>query len=172
MKTLILGGTRSGKSRFAEQLAINTERPVSYIATARPDDAEMRRRIETHRERRPKHWRVIEEPLALGAVLSQQPDHGCTVVECLTLWLTNLLLLHDQDRFNCERWSLFHALLEFRGQLILVGNETNLGVTPTDALSRRFCDEAGRLHQELAQRCERVALMVAGLPLALKGTLP
>lgn len=172
MKTLIIGGTRSGKSRLAEQLAAHCALPVVYVATAEPKDQEMRQRIDAHRARRPRHWQLIEEPIALGSVMSQQPDHGCVVVECLTLWLTNLLLLDEQDAFARERWSLFRALSDFRGELILVGNEVNMGVTPADALSRRFCDEAGRLHQELGQRCERVLLTAAGLPLALKGALP
>lgn len=169
MKTLILGGVRSGKSRLAERLAQATQRPVTYVATAQPQDPEMRARIEAHRVRRSSDWLVIEEPLALGDVLARQGPDGCTIVECLTLWLTNLLM-QDQDVFTRERQAFFDALPAFAGELILVSNETNLGVIPMDPLSRRFCDEAGRMHQELAQRCERVLFTAAGLPLTLKET--
>ena len=172
MKTLILGGVRSGKSGLAEQLAAESTLPVTYIATAQPHDDEMQQRIAAHRARRPPDWTLIEEPLALGTTLARQRDNGCIVVECLTLWLTNLLLLDDMNAFARERWALFQALAELRGELILVGNETNMGVTPADTLSRRYCDEAGRLHQDLAQRCDRVLFTAAGLPLALKGNLP
>lgn len=168
MLTLILGGVRSGKSRLAEQLALATDLSVTYLATARADDTEMRARIDAHRARRPQTWKVVEEPLALGMVLDSQREGECILVDCLTLWLTNLLLA-EPEAFARERQSFLHALGRPKGDVILVSNETNLGVIPADALARRFCDEAGILHQELAQRCDRVILTVAGLPQILKG---
>jgi adenosylcobinamide kinase / adenosylcobinamide-phosphate guanylyltransferase len=170
MKTLILGGVRSGKSRLAERLARESDLPVTYLATALAGDQEMATRIEQHRANRPDTWQLVEEPYRLAEALSRhaRPD-CCVLVECLTLWLTNLLLADDPGRFDEEREALLRTLPELPGTLILVGNETNMGVIPMGELSRRFCDESGRLHQELAERCERVLLTVAGLPMTLKG---
>ena len=169
-KTLILGGVRSGKSRLAERLATESQWPVIYIATATIADEEMRARIAAHRVRRPDHWQVIEEPLALASVLNQyaKTDH-CVLVDCLTLWLTNLLMHADASRFESERSALLNVLPHLTGKLILVSNETNMGIIPLGELSRRYCDEAGKLHQEIAQCCDQVVLTVAGLPLMLKG---
>ncbi|MBU6442610.1 MAG: bifunctional adenosylcobinamide kinase/adenosylcobinamide-phosphate guanylyltransferase [Alphaproteobacteria bacterium] len=169
MKTLVLGGVRSGKSRYAEAMARKSGLAVSYIATAKPDDAEMAARIAHHRGRRPVDWVLVEEPLALGAQLNAQaaPDR-CVMVDCLTLWLTNLLLAPDGVVAR-ERGALLDALLALPGEIVLVSNETGLGVVPLGELTRRYCDEAGRLHQDLARICDRVVLMVAGLPLFLKG---
>lgn len=168
MKTLILGGIRSGKSRYAETLARAAAQPVTYIATATVQDDEMRRRVEAHRERRPIDWRIVEEPLALAeALLRQAARDRFVIVDCLTLWLTNLLHA-DEARFEHERAALVTVLPALAGNVAFVSNETSMGIVPLGALSRRFSDEAGRLHQDLAQRCERVVLMVAGLPLTLK----
>lgn len=170
-KTLILGGARSGKSRLAERLAAESGLAVVYIATATAGDEEMRRRIAAHRERRPPAWGLVEEPLRLGAALSRwaAPDR-CLLVDCLTLWLTNLLLDPDARRLSQERAAFLEALSRLPGRVLLVSNETGLGVTPLGELSRRFCDEAGWLHQDAAALCDAVVLMVAGLPLSLKGT--
>lgn len=170
MKTLILGGIRSGKSRFAENLAARSGLPVTYIATATAGDEEMRDRIAAHRARRDAGWTVIEEPRDLTARLREQAAAGrCVIVDCLTLWLTNLLLAADKARYSDERDALLDTLPRLTGEIILVSNETSMGIVPTGELTRRFGDEAGRLHQALAQCCERVAFMVAGLPMALKG---
>lgn len=170
MKTLILGGVRSGKSRLAEWLAFQTGRPVVYVATATAGDEEMTRRIEAHRRRRPRDWRVVEEPLALSRVLGNLAEPGsCLLVDCLTLWLTNLITHTDHERLDHERAALLDTLPGLDGDILLVGNETNMGVIPLGEVSRRFCDEAGSLHQELAARCDRVILTVAGLPHVLKG---
>ena len=169
MRELILGGVRSGKSHRAETLARTSGKEVVYIATATAADAEMAARIERHRGDRPSHWLTIEEPLAVAQVLTEEAAAGrCLIVDCLTLWLTNLLLAEDPARLEREQAALLAALPGLPGRIILVSNETNMGVVPMDALSRRFCDTAGRLHQHLGQLCERVTLMVAGLALEVK----
>lgn len=171
MRTLILGGARSGKSRLAEKLAHESGLAVTYFATAQAQDAEMAQRIEAHRARRPAHWASVEEPLQLAAALKQHAaPERCLLVDCLTLWLTNLLLQTDENMFARERVALLETLPALPGRIILVGNETGMGVVPMGELTRRFCDEAGWLHQELAAQCDTVLLTVAGLPLTLKGT--
>ena len=150
MLQLILGGARSGKSRLAEKLATESGCAVTYIATSQPLDGEMNERVRHHRERRPGHWALIEEPIELARVLRDNARaDACLLVDCLTLWLTNLLMLENPQRLTDER----DALLQCLGEL-----------------TRRFVDEAGWLHQALAERCQRVVLTVAGLPLTLKGT--
>ncbi|EKT4466870.1 bifunctional adenosylcobinamide kinase/adenosylcobinamide-phosphate guanylyltransferase [Pseudomonas putida] len=170
MHNLILGGARSGKSRLAEQLAVASGLPVTYIATSQPLDGEMSERVQLHRQRRPSEWGLVEEPLALASVLRAQADTGrCLLVDCLTLWLTNLLMLEDDQRLAHERDALLDCLQTLPGTLILVSNETGLGVVPMGELTRRYVDLAGWLHQAVAERCARVVLTVAGLPLILKG---
>lgn len=170
MKQLILGGMRSGKSRLAERLAMASGLPVTYIATATAGDEEMRTRIDHHRAQRPEAWQVVEEPLALAAALRAHAATGhCLLVDCLTLWLTNLLCSDDAGALAREREALLATLPSLPGDIILVSNETGLGIVPADPLSRRFCDEAGRLHQVLAALCDRVIFTVAGLPQVLKG---
>ena len=170
MLNLILGGARSGKSRLAEQLAERSGLPVTYIATSEPLDGEMNARVQLHRERRPASWGLIEEPLALAAVLRAEAAEGrCLLVDCLTLWLTNLLMLEDEQRLAEERDALLDCLVQLPGTTLLVSNETGLGVVPMGELTRRYVDQAGWLHQAVAERCQRVVLTVAGLPLMLKG---
>ncbi|WP_028694802.1 bifunctional adenosylcobinamide kinase/adenosylcobinamide-phosphate guanylyltransferase [Pseudomonas cremoricolorata] len=170
MHSLILGGARSGKSRLAEQLAVASGLAVTYIATSQPLDGEMNQRVQLHRERRPSHWALIEEPLALARVLRAEAGaERCLLVDCLTLWLTNLLMLEDDTRLVAERDALLDCLAELPGTVILVSNETGLGVVPMGELTRRYVDLAGWLHQAVAERCTRVVLSVAGLPLTLKG---
>ena len=170
MRELILGGARSGKSALAQQRAEASGRAVTYVATATPGDAEMADRIARHRADRPDHWALVEEPLALGRVLREHsaPD-GSLLVDCLTLWLANLLAAGEAD-FDRERAEFLAALDEAAGMVILVSNEVGQGVVPADPLSRRFVDEAGRLHQAAAARCERATLVTAGLPMTLKGS--
>lgn len=171
--TLILGGVRSGKSRLAERCARESGRAVTYIATATADDTEMQARIASHRRTRPEHWSLREEPLALAATLRAcDTTPHCLLVDCLTLWLTNLLLADDDQRFNDEIDALVATLPTLSSQVLLVSNETNMGIVPLGELSRRYCDEAGRLHQAVAAVCDNVVLTVAGLPHALKGHLP
>ncbi len=170
MKELILGGVRSGKSRYAEQRATDSGLEVVYVATATAGDDEMRARIATHRQRRAASWKLIEEPRALIHTLHEYatPDR-CLLVECLTLWLTNLLGAVPPTDMGAERQELVKLLPELPGHIILVSNEVGMGVVPLGELSRRYCDEAGLLHQELAQICDRVIVTVAGLPQVLKG---
>lgn len=170
MRELILGGVRSGKSRLAEELATRGGGPVTLIATATALDAEMRARIAAHQARRPPAWTTVEEPLALADALRGAAAPGrCVIVECLTLWLTNLLLAPDPLRLEKEQEALLEVLPALPGHIVLVSNETGLGIMPMGELSRRFGDAAGALHQALAARCERVILTVAGLAQVLKG---
>ncbi|WPL17010.1 Adenosylcobinamide kinase [Thiorhodovibrio winogradskyi] len=170
-RILILGGVRSGKSRLAERLARGRGWPVTYLATATPgEDAEMRARIAVHRGRRPADWALIEEPLYLASALRAATGPECCVlVECLTLWLANLLWAGDERLLERELAELRALLPDLPGQVIFVGNETNQGIIPVDALARRYCDLAGELHQDIARHCQRALLCVAGLPLVLKG---
>ncbi len=170
MLELILGGARSGKSRFAERLAAESGLAVTYIATSQALDGEMTERIAHHRERRPVQWSLVEEPLQLARVLREQAaPQRCLLVDCLTLWLTNLLMLDDAARLAEARDALLECLPELPGRIILVSNETGLGVVPLGELTRRYVDEAGWLHQAVADRAQRVTFMVAGLPMTLKG---
>ncbi len=171
--TLILGGVRSGKSRLAERLAVQSGLPLVYIATATPGDAEMAARIAAHRARRSSNWSVIEEPICLAGVLREQAaSDRCLLVECLTLWLSNLLALGDEDQIGIEIEALVAGAKALPGRMIFVGNETNMGIIPMGELSRRYGDLAGSLHQRLASEVDQVILTVAGLPLTLKGPKP
>jgi adenosylcobinamide kinase/adenosylcobinamide-phosphate guanylyltransferase len=170
MHSLILGGARSGKSALAERIAHESNLDVVYLATAQARDDEMAERIAHHRERRPQHWLCVEEPLALADALDAHArSERCVLVDCLTLWLSNLLGDADAQRFERERAALLQAVPQLPGQIVFVSNEVGLGVVPLGALSRRFVDEAGRLHQALAQHCDRVIFVAAGLPMFLKG---
>ncbi|WP_386065654.1 bifunctional adenosylcobinamide kinase/adenosylcobinamide-phosphate guanylyltransferase [Tahibacter sp. UC22_41] len=171
MRTLILGGARSGKSALAERLAAAHD-AVLYIATAAAGDDEMAARILHHRARRPAHWQLREAPLQLADTLRAEAHAArCLLVDCLTLWLSNLLCREDEALFATQRAALLAAVDDLPGELILVSNEVGQGIVPLGALTRRFVDEAGRLHQDLAARCERVVFTVAGLPQLLKGSL-
>ncbi|MBI0423542.1 MULTISPECIES: bifunctional adenosylcobinamide kinase/adenosylcobinamide-phosphate guanylyltransferase [Acinetobacter] len=170
MLQLILGGARSGKSRLAEQTAINTQLAVTYVATAQALDPEMQSRIEHHQNQRPAHWSLVEEPLYLANALQKiDRPNQIILVDCLTLWLTNLLLLDDQSVQQLECEQLLKVLPTLESEIILVSNETGLGVVPLGEISRRFVDEAGRLHQALGQIADKVVFCVAGFPMILKG---
>ena len=165
--TLILGGARSGKSREAEALATASLPPWRYVATAEALDAEMAERIALHRQRRGDGWETHEAPLDLaGAVAALASEPGPILVDCLTLWLSNLMLGgHDLE----TAISRFEAALDrARSPVVLVSNEVGLGIVPENALARRFRDEAGRLNQRLAARADRVFLMVAGIKIEVK----
>lgn len=169
MKTLIVGGVRSGKSRYAEQLATSHEGPINVIVTATAGDEEMAARIAAHRARRPSHWRVREEPTALGQALLEvaRPD-SVVIVDCLTLWLTNIMMQSDHDLLERESDALLAAVQSAPGLVILVSNDVGSGIIPVNDLARRFADVTGSLHQRLARACDRVVWMMAGLPLTVK----
>jgi len=182
--TLVFGGARSGKSAFAERLAQESGKDVVYVATSRAGDGEMATRIAHHRARRPPEWRTVEEQLALAAVLHAQCVSGRVVlVDCLTLWLSNLMFCDGREypevgdielppRFHQERTALLDALdAGLAGDVVFVSNEVGMGIVPWGAISRSFADEAGRLNQAVAARVERAVLVAAGLPLVLKGRL-
>ena len=165
---LILGGVRSGKSAYAEAQARASGLAVHIIATATAGDAEMAARIAAHRARRPADWLTHEVETALARSLTQAaaPDR-CLLVDCLGLWVSNLLLA-GEAAFAAERAALLDRLPALPGRVLLVSNEVGWGLVPTNALARRFADELGWLNQAVAQRCGRVVLLAAGLPLVLK----
>lgn len=177
MIRLILGGARSGKSRLAEKIAQDSQLTVTYVATAQAWDTEMQTRIVHHQHQRPCEWTVYEEPIYLADLLQQidQPNH-IILVDCLTLWMSNLLMHEDGkavlsaenlQESECEK--LLNILPHLKADIILVSNETGLGVVPMGAISRKFVDESGRLHQQLGQLANRVVFCVAGFPMYLKG---
>lgn len=168
LHTLVIGGARSGKSRHSEGLAADTGLAKVYVATATAWDDEMRTRIAIHREDRAgAGWRTVEEPLDLVGTLAREatPDR-VILVDCLTLWLTNVML-GDQDVEAASR-HLVEVLPRLAGPAIFVSNEVGWGIVPENALARRFRDAQGRLNQTVAQACGRVILVAAGLPLVLK----
>jgi len=164
--TLVLGGARSGKSRYAETLVEALPAPWIYVATAEALDGEMRTRIAIHQARRDARWRTMEVSRALPEALDDMPAGGTVLVDCLTLWLTNLLLDDADIPAAIER--LEESLRRPAGPIVLVSNEVGLGIVPEHALARRFRDEAGRLHQRVAALADHVVLMVAGIPMVVK----
>jgi adenosylcobinamide kinase/adenosylcobinamide-phosphate guanylyltransferase len=166
--TLVLGGARSGKSAYAEHLANGAGSGAVYLATAEAGDGEMAERIARHRQRRGPRWRTIEEPLDLVGALQRavQPEQP-VVVDCLTLWLSNLLAAGRDIAAETAR--LKDAFASLTGPVILVANEVGLGIVPPTPLGRVFRDDAGRLNQAIAQAADRVVFVVAGLPLTVKG---
>ena len=176
MKSLILGGVKSGKSRFAEQRVKrwvaqtgNSNASVIYLATAENPkaDDEFAARISRHKKQRPGCWKTIEEPLEISQIVAGASGaHQCVLLECLTLWMSNIL---QDENLIAQRIDHFCRVLEaYEGEIILVSNETGLGIMPPNALARRFGDELGLLHQRLAMLCDEVVLTVAGLPHYLK----
>ncbi len=170
MIQFILGGARSGKSRLAEQTAIASNKPVTYIATAQAWDNEMQERIAHHQAQRPAAWTLVEEPLHLAARLKQLDQAGHVIlVDCLTLWMSNLLMQKDENIQADECAQLLQVLPSLQAEILLVSNETGLGVVPMGQISRKFVDESGRLHQQLGQIADKVVFCVAGFPMILKG---
>ncbi len=176
---LILGGARSGKSRHAEALAHARNLEVVVIATAQALDAEMAQRIARHQADRPTGWTTVEAPIALAHSLhTHDAPETCIVVDCITLWLSNLFgalddhsLLTDTVESGIlveETNALLDLIPSLKCDVIFVANEIGLGLVPETPLGRAFRDEAGRLNQRLAQRCDRVTFIAAGLPLHLK----
>ncbi|MDC9720701.1 MAG: bifunctional adenosylcobinamide kinase/adenosylcobinamide-phosphate guanylyltransferase [Gammaproteobacteria bacterium] len=172
MRQLFLGGARSGKSTLAEQAAIKSGLQVVYVATAEikahGEQGSMASRVAIHQQRRPKHWRLVEEPLALSRTLADlDQDPCCVLVDCLTLWLSNHLFTNTVD-IEVVMDELIEQVVNTRHQLILVSNEVGSGIVPMGELSRQFQDYSGLMNQRLAQVCDEVTLAVAGLPLNLK----
>ncbi len=181
---LIIGGARSGKSALAEQRARESRLAVTYLATAAAGDAEMARRIRRHQERRPADWGFVEEHRALAQALTREAAaERCLLVDCLTLWLSNLLFAdpacrrleageamesEDFQLVQTETAALLEVLPTLPGRILLVSNEVGWGIVPMGALTRFWMDEAGRLNQRIASACERVTLVVAGCPLEMK----
>lgn len=164
--TLVLGGARSGKSRHAEALVTGEPAPWIYIATARILDEEMALRVAEHRRRRGDGWITEDAPVELARTLREAPAGAPVLVDCLTLWLTNLML--EEHDLAAAVSALEQAIAARDAPVVLVSNEVGLGIVPENALARRFRDEAGRLHQRLAARADRVLFMVAGLPMTVK----
>jgi len=174
--TLITGGARSGKSRFAELLAAHAKRPVIYIATAQIGDEEMALRVKKHQQQRPSTWRLIEEPRNIRDTLIQLKDEDVIILlDCVTLWLTNLLLA-DGDLFNKELEpqildvvkDVAQLAREIKPQVIFVSNEVGQGIVPEYPLARAYRDLAGRSNQILAHSADQVYMVVAGFPLEIK----
>jgi adenosylcobinamide kinase/adenosylcobinamide-phosphate guanylyltransferase len=181
MKELIIGGARSGKSVLAEKRAVESGLHVVYVATAQALDGEMERRIAHHRARRPAAWGLVESPLGLAEALRRNAaEDTCLLVDCLTLWLSNMLFAGAAARqaeageavdcalFRDEVQGLIECLPQLPGRVILVSNEVGWGLVPMAAVSRLFADEQGRLNQRVAAVCDKVTLVAAGLPLVLK----
>lgn len=170
--TLILGGARSGKSVRAEALVLETlgggADGAVYIATAQAHDDEMRTRIAAHQARRGRGWQTVECPLTLGGAINDHAGPGRAVlVDCLTLWLTNMMLA-ERD-IDAETAALVDCLRDPKGPVVLVANEVGLGIVPETPLGRRFRDAAGSLNQDVARIATRVEFVAAGLPMLLKG---
>ncbi len=175
MKTLILGGARSGKSRYAETCArectvtdlTRNDKSLVYIATGSAGDEEMAARIKHHQLSRGDDWYLIEEPMDLAKALERvNSEKYVIVIDCLTLWITNCLC---DGQFDSHRKDFLTSLITHRGDIFIVSNEVGSGIVPLGELSREFVDQSGWLNQELANICDRVSLIVAGLPLHLKG---
>jgi adenosylcobinamide kinase / adenosylcobinamide-phosphate guanylyltransferase len=167
--SLVIGGARSGKSRFAETLVTGTGRPRTYVATADAWDDEMRARIARHKADRGEGWITVEAPRDLCATLAQVPSDHVVLVDCATLWLTNHLLA-DAD-LDAETDRLLTTLTTCAAPVVIVSNEVGWSIVPDNALARTFRDAQGRLNQRLAAQADTVVAVMAGLPMVLKGTL-
>lgn len=169
---LVLGGARSGKTAFAEQLALRGGSKPAYLATAEALDGEMRARVASHKAGRAARFTTIEEPIALSdALLTASRDHDVILVDCLTLWITNLLMANEDVAKAVSE--LGATLVQLKAaKVILVSNEVGLGIVPDNAMARTFRDLAGAAHQRLAEICDDAYFIVAGLPMTLKGEAP
>ena len=171
--TLVLGGIRSGKTGLAEAQALGQSQPVVYVATATAGDNEMASRISRHQAIRPAAWGLVEEPLNLAEVLREYGQHNpapCLLIDCMSLWLSNLLHASD-EQVQLQKDAFLQQIEAYPGPLIIVSNETGLGTIGMDPLTRKFCDELGWLNQALALRCQRVVMAIAGLALTLKDSV-
>jgi adenosylcobinamide kinase/adenosylcobinamide-phosphate guanylyltransferase len=165
---LVLGGARSGKTAFAESLTLRTGKFPAYLATAEILDAEMRERVQLHREQRAARFHTIEEPIELSeAIRAAAEAHDAILVDCLTLWITNLIMADRNVADAVDE--LVETLAAVQASVILVSNEVGLGIVPDNAMARMFRDLAGAAHQRLAEICDEAYFIVAGLPITLKG---
>jgi len=167
---IILGGARSGKSAFAERLVEAYAKPMVYVATAQAFDAEMRGRIAIHRDRRTSGWQTVEAPLQAAKAVRAAAAGSVVLLDCTTLWLSNHLLAETDLAAACDE--LVAAVTQADADIVVVGNEVGMSIVPDNALARRFRDEQGRLNQRLAAQSDLAVLVVAGLPMVLKGSLP
>lgn len=166
--TFVLGGARSGKSRFAEDTAFQTGLERHYLATSQIFDDEMRERVALHRQQRDAEWVTHEEPLELAETLiAIHSPQRVVLIDCLTLWLTNLMMAERDVASESQR--LVESLALLRGHFIFVSNEVGLGIVPENRMARQFRDHTGRLHQMLAAKADEVFFVAAGLPLKMKG---
>jgi adenosylcobinamide kinase/adenosylcobinamide-phosphate guanylyltransferase len=168
--SLVLGGAASGKSAWAEALVNSAGLQKLYLATAQVYDVEMEQKVARHRQTRGDGWTTIEEPLALGALLDRMTDNQIVLLDCATLWLTNVMLADLDVAKACEE--LVEQLQRCAAPVVVVSNEVGQGIVPDNALSRRFRNAQGALNQSIAAHAELVVVVMAGLPLALKGKLP
>ncbi len=172
MIELIIGGARSGKSRYALENAKQTNANLSFIATAQStaaaDDEEMAVRILRHQQERGPEWQLIEEPFMLSALIRRFSERDAVVVDCLTLWLSNWLCQQQLAGWKQEKEAFISGIKNSKARWFLVSNETGLGIVPTSILGRQFVDESGWLHQELANAADQVVMVFFGLPQILK----
>jgi adenosylcobinamide kinase/adenosylcobinamide-phosphate guanylyltransferase len=178
---LVVGGARSGKSRFAETLASNNKQAICYVATATAGDEEMSQRIAQHQLDRPSDWLLVEEPLFLANKLTELTEfkkgketsnNKVILIECMTLWLSNWLCrqtAESDEQWQKEKLLFLEALRTIESEVIIVSNEVGSGIVPLGKLTRDFADQAGWLNQELAKIADRVWLVVAGCPISIKG---
>jgi len=167
--TLVLGGARSGKSAYAENLAKQSGNKVIYLATAEIRDDAIAERVKLHQDSRPSEWTTVNTPTALAKSLQQHAGENVTLlVDCLTMWVTNLLCSEDKALLALERQALLDVLTTLSGEVILVSNEVGMGIIPMGELTRDYVDVAGKLHQDVAKLSDHAVLIVAGLPLVLK----
>jgi adenosylcobinamide kinase/adenosylcobinamide-phosphate guanylyltransferase len=173
---LVTGGTRSGKSKFAEDLAGRIGEEIIYLATAQALDDEMKERIKRHQQRRPKNWRTIEEPLEASGIISGCQRGATVLLDCLTLFLSNwffkdevLSLEYREEIINQKIASLAKTVKGSEANIIIVSNELGWGLVPENELSRRFRDLAGDANQRIAEVCEEVYLLISGIPVQIKG---
>jgi adenosylcobinamide kinase/adenosylcobinamide-phosphate guanylyltransferase len=170
-RTLVLGGARSGKSAYAEQLSKDWEKKRTYIATAQAHDEEMAMRIKAHREWRESDWETVGAVLDLPGALREAAAEGKFIlIDCLTLWLTNVLLAEEDCELAVS--DLLEALSDVPGTIVLVSNEVGGGIVPGNELARRFRDAAGDANRRVAQAVDEVVLVTAGLPMVLKASTP
>ena len=171
---LVLGGARSGKSSYAEKLAVETGFPVTYIATAQVYDDEFKARVQHHKDRRPASWALVEEPHHLTEALARVASpNQCVIVDCLTLWLAQWICADcnppQNSSWQSERDAFLKRLPNLSGTIILVSNEVGMGIVPLGEINRQFQDEQGRLNQTVANIAKTVSFIAAGLPINLKG---